>query len=279
MFWFANKLFRLGVVDREARAEADATRARLSGVDGRRRNFIHNMSHELRTPLNAIIGFSTMMELGLAGPLAPKQEEYLLDIRSSGQHLLALVEDMLDVGLVEEGRVELACAEFSLEHLVQRTVAICRQEAARRRLSLVISGDGGSVPIVADERKVMQILFNLLSNALKFAPANGTVLVRVSSDRDWREVAVIDNGPGVHPADAERIFRAYEQAANEDGRTGGTGLGLAVARQLAESHGGTAPLDGHPGRGSDLRAPVAAPAHHDRRGSPAHRCQLALVSW
>ena len=242
MLWLAHAIVRLRAFEQEARAETEDTRARLAAADIRRRTFMHRMSHELRTPLNAIIGFSEMLADGLVGPLTARQQEYVGDIRSSGRHLLALVNDVLDIGRVEEGQVELECAELHLDAVAQQAVTVCRAQSVERDVRVEVTTTAEDVRLVADERKVFQVVLNLLSNALKFTPAGGRVDVVVGRAGDFLEVSVRDTGPGVDAEDEERIFRPFEQAASAAGRATGTGLGLTVARQLAESHGGSLSL-------------------------------------
>ena len=250
MVWFADTLFRLAVAERQARAETEATRAELAGVDERRRNFLDRMSHELRTPLNAIIGFSDMLRLGLAGPMTDKQMEYVADITSSGGHLVDLVNDVLDVSQIDGGSVDLALSEFSLRQAADQCVNLCREQAQRNHITIRVTSPDQLSTITADERKVKQILLNLLSNALKFTPRGGTVKVSLWRAHGSVHVQVSDTGPGVDPDDAERIFGAYEQGARNRARAGGTGLGLAVARQLAELHGGGLTLIPGPRQGA-----------------------------
>jgi signal transduction histidine kinase len=231
-------------------------------VDARRRNFLDKMSHELRTPLNAIIGFSEMLRLGFVGGLSTKQGEYVTDICSSGRHLLDLVDDVLDVGRIEGGQEELSLSRFPLERVVRDSVAICREEAVRRHVSLSLRVNASLGEVTADQRKVKQILLNLVWNALKFTPAGGSVSIDVIRVGSGFEVHVTDTGPGVPPEDNERIFAEYEQAANEHGPTG-TGLGLPLARRLARLHGGDLELKDPPdGSGAKfvLSLPAAASA-------------------
>ncbi|HMC39696.1 MAG TPA: HAMP domain-containing sensor histidine kinase [Acidimicrobiales bacterium] len=248
MIWFASTLTGLAARERQARAETERTRAELLGVDDRRRNFLHQMSHELRTPLNAIIGFAEMVHLGMAGPLEERQQQYLEPIIASGRHLLALVGDVLDGGRHDGSPLEIEAARFPVARVVDASVALCREQAHRMGVELTVDCPEAVGEITADERKVKQVLLNLLSNALKFTPRDGAIRVVVRPSADGVEMAVSDTGRGVEPADRDRIFRAYEQAG-----TGhpGTGLGLAVARDLAESHGGRLELaEGDEGPGA-----------------------------
>jgi signal transduction histidine kinase len=263
MFWFAQTLFGLSAIERQAKAESEANRARLAGVDARRRNFMNGMSHELRTPLNAIIGFSDMMLRGLTGSLNGRLSEYIADIRNSGLHLLGLVDEVLDTGRGGSSDVEVLTSVFSLEEAGRSASTVVRTDAEARGITIDMRSDAGACYLVADERKVIQILLNLLSNGIKFTPPGGVIEVELSRSAGWSEARVVDHGPGVDPADAQRIFGAFEQGRAIGAQAGGTGLGLAVARHLAEVHGGELFLEQTPGGGATfvLRLPDKPRAH------------------
>ena len=212
--------------------------------------FLANMSHELRTPLNAIIGFSQVLRQRLFGEINEKQEEYLDDILSSGNHLLSLINDVLDLSKVEAGQVELEVAAFSLREALERGVVMVREPAAEGgvRLSLEPAPD---VDIVeGDERRVRQVVFNLLSNAVKFTPTGGSVVVATERVGEEVQVSVTDTGPGIAPEDQERIFEEFQQTDVGVTEREGTGLGLALSRRLVELHGGRIWVESEPGRGS-----------------------------
>jgi signal transduction histidine kinase len=212
--------------------------------------FLANMSHELRTPLNAIIGFSQVLRQRLFGEINEKQDEYLDDILSSGNHLLSLINDVLDLSKVEAGQVELEIAAFSLREALERGVVMVREPAAKSgvRLSLEPAPD---VDIVeGDERRVRQIVFNLLSNAVKFTPAGGSVIVAMERVGEEVQVSVTDTGLGIAPEDQERIFEEFQQTDVGVTEREGTGLGLALSRRLVKLHGGRIWVESEPGRGS-----------------------------
>ena len=210
--------------------------------------FLANMSHELRTPLNAIIGFSQVMRQRLFGEINAKQEEYLDDILSSGNHLLALINDVLDLSKVEAGQVELELAPFSLREALERGVAMVRERAARSGVELSLEPSSEVDVIVGDERRVRQILFNLFSNAVKFTPGGGTVTVTTARSDGEVTVSVRDTGPGIAPEDRERIFEEFQQTEVGVRQREGTGLGLA--KRLVELHGGRIWVESEPGKGS-----------------------------
>jgi signal transduction histidine kinase len=223
------------------------------------------MSHELRTPLNAIIGFSEVLLERMFGELNEKQDEYLNDILSSGRHLLALINEILDLSKVEAGRMELDLGTFSLPQALEHGLTMVREQATRRGVALTLAIGPDVDAIEADERKVKQVLFNLLSNAVKFTPDGGRVDVQARQAGDgWAEVAVSDTGIGIAPEDQERIFDEFHQAGA--GHQQGTGLGLALARRFVELHGGRIGVASRPGEGSTftftlpLRQPAAGGA-------------------
>ncbi len=212
--------------------------------------FLANMSHELRTPLNAIIGFSQVLRQKLFGELNEKQDEYLDDILSSGNHLLALINDVLDLSKVEAGQVELEVATFSLREALERGVVMVRERATKSgvRVSLDLANDVDLVD--GDERRLRQVVFNLLSNAVKFTPEGGSVVVGSERADGEVRVAVIDTGPGIAPEDRERIFEEFQQTEVGAKQREGTGLGLALSRRLVELHGGRLWVESELGRGS-----------------------------
>ena len=212
--------------------------------------FLANMSHELRTPLNAILGFSQILQQKLFGELNDKQEEYVEDILSSGNHLLSLINDVLDLSKVEAGQIELDVEPFSLREAVERGVAIVRERASKNGVTVAAEIDPEVQIVEADERRIRQILFNLLSNAVKFTPAGGRVDVTAARAGAEVEVAVTDTGPGIAPDDRERIFEEFQQTDVGAKHREGTGLGLALSKRLVELHGGRIWVESELGSGS-----------------------------
>jgi signal transduction histidine kinase/HAMP domain-containing protein len=213
--------------------------------------FLANMSHELRTPLNAIIGFSEVLLQRMFGELNPKQDEYLQDVLSSGRHLLSLINDILDLSKVEAGRMELELARFDLPQAMQDTLVLVRERAARHGIELHLELDGGVGPIVADERKIKQVMLNLLSNAVKFTPEGGRVDVRTVPTDGGVEISVADTGIGIAPENQELIFEEFRQVGGDYAhKREGTGLGLTLARRFVELHGGRIWVKSQPGQGS-----------------------------
>jgi signal transduction histidine kinase len=211
--------------------------------------FLANMSHELRTPLNAVIGFSEVLQDRLFGDLNEKQAEYVADIHTSGRHLLTLINDILDLSKIEAGRMDPQVAPFALSDVVQNSVALLRERATRQGIALGFDVDPSIGVIEADERMIKQVLFNLLSNALKFTGPGGHVDVTARGHADGVLVSVHDDGVGIAEADQARIFEEFQQVGTAHLQEG-TGLGLAISRRFIELHGGTLRVDSEPGNGS-----------------------------
>ncbi len=220
--------------------------------------FLANMSHELRTPLNAIIGFSQVLKEQMFGELNARQTEYVDDVLSSGQHLLSLINDILDLAKVEAGRMELEPSTFALGDLLENSMAMVRERAIRQSVSLDTAIDPSVGLLEADERKVKQIIFNLLSNAVKFTPAGGRVTLAATADDGQVEISVRDTGVGISAEDQVRIFEEFYQVGT--GKTQeGTGLGLALSRRLVELHHGRLGVASEPGAGSTFT--ITLPLH------------------
>jgi len=238
--------------------------------------FLANMSHELRTPLNAIIGFSEVLKDGLLGEMPPNQHECVGDIFGSGQHLLSLINDILDLSKVEAGKMTLDLERLDVDAMLGNSLSIVREKAAARQIQLRLDTAAPLGTVLLDARKTKQIVFNLLSNAVKFTPERGCVTLRarkvgISEVEAWAapettslrlplapgifaeflEIEVEDTGIGVLPEDAPRLFRVFSQLDSSLSRkTEGTGLGLALVHKLAQLHGGTVALASTPGHGS-----------------------------
>jgi signal transduction histidine kinase len=222
----------------------------LEAASRHKSEFLANMSHELRTPLNAIIGFSQVLRQRLFGEINEKQEEYLDDILSSGNHLLSLINDVLDLSKVEAGQVELEVATFSLREALERGVVMVRERAVKNGVQLSLELAPEVDLIDGDERRVRQVVFNLLSNAVKFTPEGGSVDVASSRVDGEVQVSVTDTGPGIAREDRERIFEEFQQTEVGLEQHEGTGLGLALSKSLVELHGGRIWVESEPGQGS-----------------------------
>jgi signal transduction histidine kinase len=223
----------------------------LAAASRHKSEFLANMSHELRTPLNAIIGFSEVMLQGMTGPVTEQQADFVRDIHTSGKHLLALINDILDLSKIEAGRMELSVTAFDVSEAISDAVSLLRERAQRRSLELQIVLDNTLGEFRADERKFKQVMLNLLSNAVKFTPDGGRIEVRARRDGDGIEVAVSDTGVGIAPEDQHLVFDEFRQVGpGKSGQQEGTGLGLALTRRFIELHGGNIRLDSESGKGS-----------------------------
>jgi len=242
--------------EREARLEAEAASRAKS-------EFLAIMSHELRTPLNAVLGYSELMELGLSGPLTDEMREQIGRIRASAKHLLALVNDILDLAKVEAGRLEVARDAASTERVVASAIALVQPQATAREIDLSVETGADSPVFIGDEERVRQILVNLLSNAVKFTPPAGKITVnsgmtrapekeaRLQPQRDYVCIRVTDTGDGIPEGKLARIFEPFVQAdAGTTRSKQGSGLGLTISRRLARLMGGDLTLQSEPGKGS-----------------------------
>ena len=224
--------------------------AKLEEASRHKSEFLANMSHELRTPLNAIIGFSQVLRDEMVGPVNPKQAEYLEDIISSGNHLLSLINDVLDLSKVEAGQVELDVHPFSLREALERGVVMVRERATEDSVRVAFSADPEVDVVDGDERRIKQVIFNLLSNAVKFTPAGGEIDVSATRENGEVRISVADTGPGIAAEDRERIFEEFQQTEAGIAQREGTGLGLALSKRLVELHGGRIWLESELGKGS-----------------------------
>jgi signal transduction histidine kinase len=244
------------------RRVAERTQA-LEVASKHKSEFLANMSHELRTPLNAIVGFSQVLRQKLFGEVNDKQEEYLDDILSSADHLLELINDILDLSKVEAGQVELELGLFSLREALERGVVMVRERALKNGVALELELDPAVDLVEGDERRIRQVVFNLLSNAVKFTPAGGRIDVRSLKQNGEVLVSVADTGPGISPEDSERIFEEFQQAHSGNGeRPEGTGLGLALSKSLVELHGGRIWVESEPGQGSTFTFTLPVGSSH-----------------
>jgi signal transduction histidine kinase len=222
----------------------------LEATSRHKSEFLASMSHELRTPLNAIIGFSQVLHERMFGDVNNKQEEYLDDILTSANHLLSLINDVLDLSKVEAGQVELDVAPFSLQDALERGVVMVRERATTTGVQIGVAASADVDMVEGDERRIRQVIFNLLSNAVKFTPAGGSVDVSAAQVNGEVRVSVADTGPGLAAADRVRIFEEFQQTEAGLAQREGTGLGLALSKRLVELHGGRIWVDSELGKGS-----------------------------
>src|SRR5215468_1208857 len=256
-------------LERQAEEVADLAekyaeeKTRAEEANQAKSKFLANMSHELRTPLNAIIGFSEIMESGMFGPLgSDKYREYCRDIHQSGQYLLDVINDILDMSKIEAGRIRLDAEPIELESFLNDAMRVVSGRANDKRLKL-IARIGAGIRLTADHRLLKQIILNLLSNAVKFTPEGGRVTIRARATSGWVSVSIADTGIGI-PEDAlARLGRPFEQVESQLTKSHqGSGLGLAIAKSLTELHHGAMRIRSTPGIGTMvlLRLPISRTA-------------------
>ena len=238
--------------------------------------FLAVMSHELRTPLNAILGFSEMFKQQMMGPLgSPKYLEYASDIHNSGKHLLAIINDILDLAKAESGKLALIENVFDLNDAIEATLRMCRPNAEATGVNITFAPSHSRMQVFADDRLIRQVALNLISNAVKFTPAKGNVSIDLRIEHGTGvSLVVTDTGIGIAPKDVDRVLRPFEQVESALSRThGGTGLGLPYSKRIVEIHGGTLKLTSQVGRGTTVR--VELPANRVRVPTPIPVAELA----
>jgi signal transduction histidine kinase len=239
----------------EKTQELSRANLELQAANRHKSQFLANMSHELRTPLNAVIGFSDVLSREMFGKLNDRQRGYVGDINTSGQHLLSLINDILDLSKIEAGRMDLDVQNVELSRVFANALTLVRERATLNGLKLFDQSSDGPSHWVLDERKLKQMIVNLLSNAVKFTERGGSVTL-VSQHvkehgNEWLEIAVADTGIGISEADQAKVFEEFQQVGDDtDRKNQGSGLGLALVKRLVELHGGTVSLRSAVGRGS-----------------------------
>jgi len=244
-----------------ARAHGEMERAKMQAERESqfKSKFLANMSHELRTPLNAIIGFSELLQEQSSGPLNSRQGDYVKHVLSSGQHLLALINDILDISKIEAGKLDLRREWMSLLVPIDAAVGVVAPLAEKRGVKLETALSNDLPDLLIDSVRIKQILYNLLSNGIKFTPAGGTVRLSASAGGSVVLLTVEDSGIGISEEDLPKLFREFEQL--EPGLAGkqeGTGLGLALTKRLVELHGGSIRARSEPGRGTAFTVSLPA---------------------
>jgi PAS domain S-box-containing protein len=244
--------------------ELEEQNLRIQEANRLKSEFLANMSHELRTPLNAVIGFAEVLIDGKAGALNPDQREYLNDILTSGQHLLQLINDVLDLAKIEAGKMELSPEPFSVKTAADEVCTIMRPIAAKRHVIIAIESPEVEDTVNLDLRKFKQVLYNLLSNAVKFSHEEGVVKLRIALAPEGQlEIQVKDSGIGIKADDLPRIFQEFEQLeSGASRRFPGTGLGLALSKKIVELHHGSISVQSEFGKGStfSFTMPRSVPA-------------------
>ena len=245
---------------------AETNRA-LEQASHAKSDFMAKMSHELRTPLNVIIGFAELMLDKVPGEINDEQRQCLDDILTSGQHLLGLINDILDLSKIEAGKV-LRLTNIALPDVIESLRSAMMSILDARKQSLDVELEEGLPMVYADKARVRQVLFNLLSNSTKFTPDGGKLKIEAVRDGDWCQLSVVDNGTGIKEEDWERIFDPFYQAdSSMPKREEGTGLGLALVRQIVEQHGGRVWVESEYGKGSRFTFTLPLADRVQRRGA------------
>jgi PAS domain S-box-containing protein len=259
--------------EKQAEAALRQANAELARAARAKDEFLANMSHELRSPLNAILGYSESLQEGIFGALNERQQSSLLNIEASGRHLLALINDILDLSKVEAGRLALEIERIAITDICQASMVFVKEIALKKSLRLAFQLSDQMAEIDADPKRLKQMLVNLLSNAVKFTPSGGQVSLEVAIADAAGTVAftVRDTGIGIAPEDLTRLFRPFSQLDSRLSRQHeGTGLGLALVRRLAELHGGSVTVESELGKGSAFT--ITLPSHQlSQEGAVAHQ--------
>jgi PAS domain S-box-containing protein len=248
---------RLRELERTYTRELEARNREVERANQLKSEFLASMSHELRTPLHTIIGFSELLTEELEGPLNAKQKRFMNHIHTDSRHLLELINDILDISKIESGRIQLRRETFDMTRALEEILSSVRPQAAAKSIAIESSV---SIPtaIVADRLRVKQVLFNLLSNALKFTPAGGKIRIDGALQDSFIEISVSDTGIGIPKEQHQAVFdKFYQVGATTKGVREGTGLGLAITKALVEEHGGRIWLESQPGKGSRFTFTIA----------------------
>jgi signal transduction histidine kinase len=258
---------RLDQVLQEKNIELESARSVAEKTNLAKSDFLANMSHELRTPLNSVIGFSEVLQDRIFGPINDKQMEYVNNILTSGRHLLSLINDILDLSKVESGKMKLELSDFSLRESLDASLMMLMEKALKGGIELHLDiTPPADLRIMADQRKLKQILYNLLSNAVKFTPAGGTVVLSALRDGDFIEITVADSGIGIKEEDIAKLFHPFTQLESVYTKEyKGTGLGLALNKDLVELHGGRVWVESRFGTGSRFSFNIPIVQETDKR--------------
>ena len=248
--WLVSTATGIAIAEHAARDLAEFATVELERESAARSRFLARMSHELRTPLNVVLGFADLLGEQLAGPLNDKQREYVHDVSDSARHLVALVDDVLDLDHVERGDVRLTITRADIASVLADSVVMIRDRVMAKNIDFVVDVQPRLGLVECDQMKVRQVVVNLLANAVQYTPAGGRIELRAFERANRVHIEVDDTGPGVAPADRDRIF---EEFAQSEGTETGTGLGLSLARKFVELHGGTIWMQSRPAGGSSFR--------------------------
>ncbi|MBI5964404.1 MAG: PAS domain S-box protein [Chloroflexi bacterium] len=268
----AEEMIRQYASELEMRVEERT--AELVHANRAKDEFLANMSHELRTPLNGILGFSETLLAGVRGPINEKQEQALQMIQSSGEHLLGLINDILDVSKIESGKFEIHPETIEVNEICQASLVFIKHLAEKKSITVEYSSSPAASTILADPKRLKQILVNLLNNAVKFTPENGTIklTVRDQAKEGLMRFSISDTGIGITPENLQRLFKPFVQVDSSLSRQNeGTGLGLTLVKKLVEMHGGSVDVESEVGAGSQFSFTlpwIQATEDNDTGGSP-----------
>ncbi|MCX9083511.1 MAG: PAS domain S-box protein [Candidatus Methanoperedens sp.] len=251
------------ITDRKRAQELHIENVQLENESKAKSEFLASMSHELRTPLNAILGFSDIMNMGIGGNLNEKQKEYVKDIYNAGNHLLLIIDDILDLSKVEAGKMELAIEKFSVLELLEESLTLIKNKAIKHNIEIIRDIDPRLEFMDGDKKRVKQVLFNLLSNAVKFSKeGGGTITIAVKKIDGVANFSVSDTGIGIEENNLNKLFKEFQQVDSGICRKyGGTGLGLAISKKLVELHGGKITVKSIYGKGSTFTFSI--PIQHE----------------
>jgi PAS domain S-box-containing protein len=244
----------------EQASELARARDRAEQESRYKSQFLANMSHEFRTPLNAIIGFSELLDEQTMGPLNERQKEFVGYVMQGGRHLLALINDILDLSKVEAGRMQLSRELVSVSSLVEDVRQTVRPLAEKQGINFSFQIADGLPEVFVDPMRLRQILFNLISNGIKFNHRHGSVHLDVHADADRMSWVISDTGVGIREEDLSRLFREFERIEHQGPKPEGTGLGLALTKRLVELHGGTIGVESRAGKGSTFTVSIPVQA-------------------
>ena len=249
-----NEELRVGINELERSKEALLKTKEAAETANRAKSvFLAHMSHEFRTPLNGVLGFADLLNGQFFGKLNKKQKDYVIQIHESGQHLLALINDLLDIAKIDAGDGPLQLENIKPREIIESSVGMVKTHLERKKLILKVRCDQNLPLIQADRRKFRQIVMNLLTNAVKFTPLNGFIEMRAVREDGMILFTLKDSGIGIDPQDQEKIFSEFYQVnRNRDQALGGTGIGLALTKRLVEQHGGKIGVVSEPGKGASF---------------------------
>ena len=252
----------------ERKRQLEDQNRRMQEANRLKSEFLANMSHELRTPLNAIIGFSELMYHEKVGPVSPDHKEYLGDILTSARHLLQLINDVLDITKVEAGKMEFRLEVIDLAKVAGEVKDILRGMAGSKKIQIEIQIDDSLPKVVLDSSKLKQVLYNYLSNAIKFSPEEGRIVIRFKPEGSYQfRLEVEDDGIGIDPNDIHKLFIEFQQLdAGTAKKYAGTGLGLALTKRIVEAQGGTVGVNSDLGKGSVFFAILPLEMKSDSHG-------------